>query len=1323
VWDLVDLVVSAPLDGLVLGGFQRTEIAQTIRDAIADPSLSEAEFESLVRTSVKEMADFGWLTDSNFLHLTGGIENIREGGQGVVSTLEKAGTVVDFGFGAAGALKGIKSTVSLVGAMKGSAAAGDVLRGAVRAPGTTAAEAANIPREGVPSMLRPLEAGGTESQYIAPHAQVSQEILQDNRILDMFVEERRAKLLSSEEIEKSAPALVKQAQERIAADTHSRIIDIPTPRPDDFDNLTGTVRLGKADGEAFKSKAAADRFAEAQGGKVREVGAPGGQPRYGVDFEVNLTADGLIDPLSTTEIGDSLVRAFGSTYQALPSRLRELANRSEAIESRFVQRVIKEFTPKLRAVKDPKDVERVESVFREMQSGRLAGRRQALSLAEFRAEWGNIRNGATPSKAVEDLYLSIQEINDATYILKADPIFKDMVGRGVEVVALKFARKDGTVDNISVPSRRITNLDELDQNAVVYNPISGERVAVKDLKGKKNVFKVEGLYELEDGVHARYITVEAPTVRRLYHSDVLGYNAGGPRLYRDSNYMVKQGRRIKVLGEAGERNGNPHTLMTTFSRQEAESAVTELNSLFNGLAALVGFKGMKTAANAIDAIAGLRALPNAEELVRLNTRWNTSVEDIDDLVKFLREKKVDPRQEFGVAAKDDLLALPDETGELSFGLGRSATYDDDLSMRFNSPRNSRRRDVPLLGLDGKLASTVSPLDTIQNDFLRVTHSALFDTFNRKSVRAWLNGADPHIKNKVDIQGTRPIDQFLKADLGEAGKMSPDALRFSTARDHLKRIMGQRSEVEKKWEATMNRFAEYVYDKGFDKAGKKIFNAKAAKSPVEFLRGMAFHARLGLFDPAQLIVQASQTFNILAITGKPVSWLQDMVMHWPLRLSLETEDPRILKEVARRVAPFIGMDADEFLEFRNLVLRSGRLNIGGEVAEQLSENYTMMRGFTHKVANAGRIFFNEGEKVPRSVSMATAWREFRKANPNANMASEDALNWIAGRSDALTAGMTRTSAAAWQKGPISVPLQFLTYSGRMLESLFTNRILTGPERIRLGTSQLAFWGAAGTGFGNLYDYMLAESGMEHDETTYTLLRYGALDALLNSAFGTGVVFGDRIAFAEGFTTLVRDLGDKNIMEVLSGPSGQLVTDVGLSVFEGFTNMVQGRFSLAKTDVTRIIRSSATSPNKLYNAWMMYTVGDYLSRNGDPLVGGLSKTDATLHVLGGQIRDANLAWSYKEAKDNQDEALATHMSRLRAMTRVLQKAADEGRWDDARAVQDEIGFLIGVLPVWQQEEVIRALQGDMDTFAGRMFEEFILNREGGYLSSTQNQEEVK
>jgi len=1209
--------------------------------------------------------------------LFGTLENLKQGGVGTEARLDKLFTVLDAvalpstitGLSRL-ALRGLsaaRNTTSLVASVRGPRDGGSHLANALAKADTSQAAAAGIPEHTLPGFIRVPNSGIDPQAWSAPGFDKVLKHERQNLFLNIIRNYGFSRRISPQVFDRWAPQGRKILEQELDATSRSNMIQMRVD-PDNSGNIFGSILFGRKDGTPYLTKLNAQKFKKNHGGEVVEI-VQGDRSYFMVEQIKNLSTQGLVDPLNTAELGKHFFGNFGSTFLSVPRRLEALAKRGESV----LGRVATDIEPIIKAaIKDTSKAERtvVENVFWEMRDGdRLSKSRHALTSSEFRAEFALLNNGVGPSKAAENLYETIQELNDALYFLKADEAFKGVADSGGQVLKIRSVGRQGEdVDRnlIVTPAK-----DDLDPTTVVYNPVTGERTLASDLKANQKVYEVPGGLRVGEE-RATHITQDKFELRRVYHSDVLGYNPGGPRGYDFLNHVVGQKRTVNIMGK-GEVPFRERILMGTATRKEAETAATQINNIMIAVRDRVaGFKQMSQA-NVLDALRAIGNDPDLLAVVLRNNDWNLEVETVGDFIQVVERYGLDLRKNMGTKAMNDSFGVLDDTGEITMGTRRGMTQRDAFDEILNSPRNGRRGDDPLIGMGGTSAPTVSPIDMISNDFVRTTHERAFSAYNFQAVEGWLLGAKRLMIN--DVSGLSPRQAMNAADFGL--KPNSDARAYMTARDSINRTLGHVSKYERDWNGLVDRMAEFIYDKGFQKAGMTVAQAQLSKNPLTALRGFAFHAKLGVLAIDQIFVQASQTFNIIAIAGATKT-LPAMAAYGPLRMTMINTSPEFARELGRRAAAFIGMDADEFVEFSRFFRESGRGIIGGEVGELNAVSHQMAKGFSKKVSKVSRAFFDEGERVPRGVAMHVAWKEYKTAFPKMDPFSDHGVNWITDRQDALNAAMTRVSAAPWQKGPLSIPLQFMSYTSKMMESIFSNRLLTGKERGRLAGAQVLFWGASGTVIGGpVVDYFTTEGGMELSPQEFTALRYGALDWAIGATLGSQTGFGERLAVGEGMWNLWEDYSNQTMFETLGGPSAQVGKDVIDGILEAMGDMATGNTSMVLSDAKKLLRN-ATGPNKLFNAWVIYTTGDYLSRNGDVVASGLTNTDALLSLIGAPLQEVTQTYTRREAFRDQDTHAREVGNRVAEISREMSRKIKDGDLEGAQENAKLMASWVAILP---------------------------------------------
>lgn len=1281
--DFADIVASFPFDVLTGGGFNRADLAREIRTLLS-ADVSEEQFNTRLDEVLEEARDAGWFSDENALFLFGEIASLQQGGVGAAARIDKIGTVLDAAFLPATALsvgrfavRGVnaaRNTTSIIGAIRGPRASKEVLESALNNPGTVEAAAAGIPEHTLPGFLRMPNSGVDPQAWSAPGFDAALKNERTNLFFNIIRNFNFSRRIDPAVFDTWLPKGLKALNDELDATARSNVLSMRID-PDDSGNIFGSILFGRRDGAPFSTKGNATKFANKHGGDVTPV-TQGDKTFYIVEQTKNLSTAGLVNPLDAWEIGNHFFGEWGATFLTVPQRLEALAKRGEGVLGRLTVEIAPLVRSALKAT-NKVDTKRVEEIFWTLRDGSLSQNRRALTMPEFRNEWTKGLDKAPPSKAAENLYLTIQELNDALYFIKADRIFKEVVDEGHQVSVFRHVNRDGDLTERNILIRPAP--EDLPVTTIVYDPATGVRLPISELKANQKVFVVDGGVDV-GGEVARFIIADAKGTRRVFHSDVLGYNPGGPRGYDFINFAVKQASEVAFI-DGTKAAGRARTFLGTATRKEAELAVEQVNNIFAKIRELApGLRNM-TKANALDALRAIGNDPDLLEVVLRNNDWNiTGLEDVMDFIRFVEDYRLDPRLNVGLAHMDDALAIADDVGDLVFNVRKGETHRSDFDGIMNQPRNGPRQNDPLIGFGGDRAQTVSPLDMISRDFIRSTHERAFSAYNFQAVGGWLKGATRHITN--DIGGLRPREAMNAAQF--AKNPSPEARAYINARNAINRTLGHVSEYETRWNGFIERLSESVYDKGWKKTGVSVAQAQLSKRPLESIRAFAFHSKLGLFAFDQLFVQSSQVFNIIAIAG-PVRSFPAMVTATPLRMTLLNTSEAFAREIGRRAAAFTGMDAEEFVRFSRWVRESGRTVIGGEVSELNAVSDVMAKGMVGRVAEVGRFFFDEGERFPRMVGMHVAWKEYAKKFPKLDPFSNHGINWITSRQDILTASMTRSSAAMWQKGPLSVPFQFLSYSSRMMESIFSNRLLTKVERAKLATAQLAFWGAAGTGVGGpVLDYYITAGGLEMDPNEYTALRYGVLDWAVGISTGADTGFGSRLAVGEGFWNLWEDFSEKTLFEAVGGPAVQTITDFTDIIFQNMVDVANGNTTMVASDVQKLLRNF-TGPNKAYNAWVVYTTGDYLARNETVVAKGLNKTDALVYLMGAPLQEISLAYSRLQVMENQDGHIKEHGKRLGEMARNMRQKVLNGDMEGAANLSKQMAVAIAAQEPWIQEKL--------------------------------------
>jgi hypothetical protein len=781
-------------------------------------------------------------------------------------------------------------------------------------------------------------------------------------------------------------------------------------------------------------------------------------------------------------------------------------------------------------------------------------------------------------------------------------------------------------------------------------------------KGKdKNLYQIVDVESAPEvnGKKVLYATGSLKTSRPLLPSDVVPKISGG---FRDTSnihgFLVSKRSTVDLSDNVV--NLNPVIAAAGRTADELSRMAKEANILLRGLR---------------DFDSGVITRDVMNNLIKNNNGFNPSIEDIDDFKNFIDKSGINPSNDLEIVTKE--MELP-EVGVARFEnyrLGKFTTYDELYS------KGTRGNSV-LFGYGGGKFKHVDPVRSIERDFAKGVNYIAEREYSLKAIEGFINGAKKNnlIMNYDDIKKLPLVDQLKEAKIIES--KAGDA--FNTERRVILNRLNETNEFAQRWNRRMTRLGEYIFDKS---KGKIDVIDKMSFRPDVALRSFAFDVKMGMFNPDQYIVQASSALSIMAIS--PMNGLKAAASYLPLRIAMVNTNPDVLKALYKRSGAFTGMTEKEFLESVDYMRRSGRFQVNQNIQE-LNSSYDITRGMVSKVREAGRIPFNEGDRVARLMATNVAYREFRKAYPVLDTSTESGFRimdeFITQRADALTMNMTRASAAWWQQGFMSLPTQWLSYNAKLTESIFFGRNLSGAEKLRLGLAQILFFGGAGIPLGGkVINAFVDESSEGIDKDAYTLLRYGLLDFTLSQITGEDTAMSGRLGVGDGIYQIYEDFLDKNFVELIGGPSLAIATDTGSSAITLVGSLFFSDVSLQQYDLTKVLRNISTF-DKGVKAYYLMQTGEFIDKKGRVLAEGMSPWNALWSTLGIPFQEVELYYDIRQALYTESQMVNKVTERTRELQRVMNDYIREGDLKSATAIRDEILSLVAPLSIDQRKKVM-------------------------------------
>lgn len=411
---------------------------------------------------------------------------------------------------------------------------------------------------------------------------------------------------------------------------------------------------------------------------------------------------------------------------------------------------------------------------------------------------------------------------------------------------------------------------------------------------------------------------------------------------------------------------------------------------------------------------------------------------------------------------------------------RSGSDAKQFQVAYNQARDSEiQHTLTDVGTQGnpiyKLVQSdyIDPIPSLNKALNRAINSTFMDDYKIHAVEHWLAEAIPFMKASEEEVRSAPFYYFHTANAGEFKSAAGRAVVSNLLSNKFKidQFMGRPNVAETYIHGLTQTLTDAFYTKFGPEEGRNLLTKAVTivplwalgkwQDPISGIRSLAFNAKLGLFSPAQFLVQ-SQTFaNIWALGGRhsAAGTFGTMLHQWS-RVNKSEAFMKKYDDYYSKMNMF-GSKAKpgEFMEANKVLERTGFEHVGGEY--QLADDQMQHRFVQNEFNNfldAGQVFFREGEKATRLGAWYTAFREFRHANPTKILNNDDVAGILA-RADLFTVNMSRASASALNSSIFSLPMQFLSYQVRMAE-LFLGKRLGGttPERVMARARLLGMYSA-------------------------------------------------------------------------------------------------------------------------------------------------------------------------------------------------------------------------------------------------------------------------
>jgi len=1235
------------------GGAQLQDLAQEaamlyVSDIPAD------EFEQRFEAILDRVQDAGGFTEDNPFYLEGFLAMVDEGGVGLNTDFEllfQALDIVSLGTSSAAkmAVKAGARSGSVPRAVSKFKSSDEAAKIVVR-EGDKRVDSSAVSEGTSTAMIRP--ATETPDYHAAPEMLAMRDLEANNAIFTAFKQYDFGPFVDPAIIAEKKAGWLEETRE-LNKKYKRRELDYNI-RTDSFGNIFGQAFLGKRDGKAFKTLKGAENFANDIGGDVVKQ-LHEGKEQWIVTKEWAIPTEGLADATDVQELATGFFSSILSTTAKTTPELDAILKQGEAKTSLVLNDLGKQYKKVSRGVKWS-ERKNVDAIMEDLRDDPLVNSRiEPYTTEEFRDTY-TAKHGVEPRKEVLDFYDTLVEINDVDYYINADRLLKEAVNNKEEMVKVNGVFRRSRVVKDLEPDEKVW--DNHTKKLVDFSDLDPEVAVVRE---------IDGMLDLEGIGLVRYTVDQAAITRRLYHSDVLPYNIGGHRKYStQQKFFLKQESDIKLAGGKTTK-GTPKTFMGVRFEQEAKITADQWNTISAAIKADL-------------------PVDQVNKVILDNNAWNRSIEDVADLENFAAEHNLDILKE--------VQWVPDGEG-LEGGFAGKGTVGDGFRNSLNSAK--RRGDKPLIGFGGEGLDTLNPTKAIERGFAQTVARRGEMNYLFNAITGWTKAAqDSGAITKVDANAVSPKALFDSVQLSK----SSVGVALETERQTIRQRLSSTTSLVTAERNLMSSIASFVYGKGGVKLAKTLDWA-STKDPAGFLRAMAFHTKLGMFNIDQVYVQANQIINIMGVTSAtigPIGAVRSVLGVLPMRMALVKDIPDgALAHIAKVQAPFTGISADEFITLRDWFKSTGRNIVDRTVVEE--NNSVAFLGSS--VLDWGQVFFKEGELASRISATTATFLERKAKGFKEDIFDPHVTRQMMQRQDVLTASMTSASAAPWQRSLMAVPLQFTTYHVRMVEQLFTDRILTPKERVSLGLSHLLFYGTAAVpAAGFLQDKLGFDGVVDPNSGAYDYVRYGAMDAILTGLSGEETALSTRLAVGEGVWDLLVKFSQEPLPTLAAGPGGGITIESLSALTKFMNNVMGGHFEMATYDWNRFARN-VSSYNKAYVNYVGRRYGEMISRNTEAaLQTDMSTIETTLATMGIPLREQDVLWSTVPNLKQEKAQFERHVKEILRTNNILNRELREETkdYDKIGKLIENIGAQMAILQPHEKRKALQRLKMNSDVING-------------------------
>lgn len=548
------------------------------------------------------------------------------------------------------------------------------------------------------------------------------------------------------------------------------------------------------------------------------------------------------------------------------------------------------------------------------------------------------------------------------------------------------------------------------------------------------------------------------------------------------------------------------------------------------------------------------------------------------------------------------------------------------------------------------APYLSPMETLRMSSNNMLSTRVMNDYSISTNQNFIREFSDILKGTKEEQQASGLSLLMNPEFKTGVDISREAAAKNVSRAY-NNLLSHGTKLDRAVESYKEKLLSSIMPK-FGPRGQQWVEDRMlsrVQDPGQFFRSMAFHMKLGMFNPISYFTQLNSAVNILSIAGRD-GFRGAMVYPLARGVLLSSSDD-VLRGAARMAEKAGLMKANEFEESMRAFKRSGYNNVGGDTSYLDSVKSPELRrsqvGATVKsVLDAGTTPFKEGERTIRLAAWNAAYLERKKALKGATLSRRDEA-MILQRAKDLGGNMSRESNSAWQKGYGSVFSQFMGYQARLTEQMIGKK-LSPAEKTRLFAGMSFAYGvptAVGGTLGvipvrEMINQMLISNGEDPNNDAMEPFLDGFASSMLEYITGTEYNIASR--YGSGGLPTFYDLfrEDKTWVDVLVGASGgialQTVAD-SMPMFQAMTSEFAdtegGYYNLTGDSFLQPLRNISLVNNavSLYNVYNFHV---WASKNGTDIT-KMDLPDAVFAAVTG-LQPATIEDSFAKLRATKDFA---------------------------------------------------------------------------------------